>query len=188
LSDASVFRRSVPFLIVLGFIGCSSATHTSSTPSPRSGLTDAATLTVSPGGLRKLCLNTGTGSDDPDFPVICIDNTTDPSKPVIITDKVTGLRVNDTVGGEKNNPVHVTWYTTNPATELHVRFKTNPSACVKTKVWCSPNGGHCRVATKKQTAGDKSCEYDVFFGTVQVLDPIIIVQPCCAALEPIEEP
>ena len=181
MSDVSVVRRSVPFLALLGFLGCSSVTPGSGPPAPPQWTTpQAASNPVAPGGVRNLCIN-GTGSDDADFPVICIDDTVTPPK--IITDKVLGLPVHDVVGGERNTRVYINWYTKTPNAKLGIRFRNENNACVSGKVWCTPDGGHCRVRTKRVTS-KKSCEYDVLLDNVVVVDPIIIVQPCSPASVP----
>jgi hypothetical protein len=122
--------------------------------------------------VRSICA-AGDGSRDPDSPFICIDPNANPQV------KIKSLRVNDRVNGT-THPVLIQWFTKSASSALKVTVPSG-SACFDGQPRCFPGGGHCRVLTKP-VAAEQSCSYDVWVDGVAV-DPIIIVQPCCAGMD-----
>ena len=122
--------------------------------------------------VRSVC-DASNGSRDPDHPFICVDPYATPQV------KIKSLRANDRVNGS-GNPVMIQWFTRNPSSELKVTVPVN-SPCFDGEAVCFPGGGRCRVFTKRVTT-EQTCEYDIWVNGNRV-DPIIIVQPCCALMD-----
>lgn len=117
----------------------------------------------------------GSGSGNPNHPLICIDDTTLYAHPNIV-------RVNDMEampgGGASSHPVMIHWWTKSGSNNLGVYF--TQKGCVD---WlkCNANAGHCWAQVKDVVAETK-CAYTVNLDGSKN-DPVIIVQPCCSMME-----
>jgi hypothetical protein len=112
------------------------------------------------------------GNSDPSKPLVCVDVSGTSAIPLIDP-------VHVYAKGRNGAAAQITWASHDPKADLHISL--NPSQnCVKS-VAC-PQKRAC-VATIVDTAhGGTQCEYQISNGSGgRPIDPIIIIDTCCAA-------
>ncbi|MFL6248451.1 MAG: hypothetical protein ACJ74H_20680 [Thermoanaerobaculia bacterium] len=104
-------------------------------------------------------------------PIVCIDDSN--RTLVAIPDRVV---VHDVKEADRTSPVQIEWYTISGTGDVHVRMKPGCTA-VKPKT-CNGNG-KCEAETVPGSRTE--CKYDVWItgGKHDLLDPTIVVDPCC---------
>lgn len=108
----------------------------------------------------------GKGSEDRQAPIVCVDDSGSTLSvapdPIVVHDR----RRNS------NAPVVMQWFTRSGRGELQIRIQ---DGCV-TDLKCQ--GSHCTAKTRDIGAETK-CKYDVLTDKHPLLDPDLILTPCC---------
>lgn len=145
-----LLRGSVLVTVVLVLAGCASKGSTAPGGNPRA---------------FGAC-GSGAGKADRNAPIICVDDSG-----AALSVHPDPIRVHS-VGQADRQPVVLHWWTRSGGNTLNLQIQ---EGCV-TDVNC--NGGHCSARTLPQTER-KQCKYDVWTQVHPVLDPQIVVDPCC---------
>jgi hypothetical protein len=129
----------------------------------------ASKSTIAPGGGGSRAAGacgSGAGKADRNAPIICVDDSG-----AALSVSPDPIHVHS-VGQADRQPVVIHWWTRSGGNTLNLEIQ---EGCV-TDVTC--NGPHCTARTLPQTER-KRCKYDVWTQVHPVLDPEIVVDPCC---------
>src|SRR5206468_6365657 len=112
------------------------------------------------------------GNDDRSKPLVCVDVSGMTATPLIDPVHVFGK-------GKSPVAAQITWASADPNADLHVAM-TNPSQnCVKNIV--CPRKQACFATVTDTAPPGAKCEYQISNGTGgKPMDPIIIIDTCCA--------
>jgi len=112
------------------------------------------------------------GNADRSHPLVCVDVSGTAATPLIDP-------VHVYANGKSGVAAQITWASADPKADLHVSM-TNPSQnCVKNIV--CPKKQACFATVVDAARGGDRCEYQISNGTGgKPMDPIIIVDTCCA--------
>lgn len=131
-------------------------------------LAGCASKSTAPGrgpGIAGVC-GAGTGKADRNAPIICVDDSG-----AALSVHPDPIHVHSVAQADRQ-PVVIHWWTRTGGNTLNLEIQ---EGCV-TDLNC--NGGHCSARTLPQTER-KQCKYDVWTQVHPVLDPDIVVDPCC---------
>lgn len=131
-------------------------------------LAGCASKSTAPGrgpGIAGVC-GAGTGKADRNAPIICVDDSG-----AALSVHPDPIHVHSVAQSDRQ-PVVIHWWTRTGGNTLNLEIQ---EGCV-TDLNC--NGGHCSARTLPQTER-KQCKYDVWTQVHPVLDPDIVVDPCC---------
>ena len=121
--------------------------------------------------LVETCTGGYHGNSDPSRPLVCVALSGGTATPLIDPVHVYGK-------GKNGAATQITWASADPNAELHVSM-TNPSQnCVKS-IAC-PQKQACIATIVDNAPGGAQCEYQISNGSGKPMDPIIIIDTCCA--------
>ena len=126
-----------------------------------------------PGGKELGVCNTGIGSEDRNYPIVCVSNTM--GTWLVNPDPVHAYDVKEDAERRPSAyPVVLKWVTRDGTGDLSISF--DDPGCAE-KVMC--RNGHCVAQTVRLSAKEsKRCKYTVTLNGAK-LDPVIIIDPCC---------
>ena len=146
-----LLRRLSVLVILVAAFGCKSS-------NPNRGFVDQ-------------CTGTFPGKPDRNAPLVCVGVSGSTATPLIDPLHVFPH-------GKNGAAVKIVWASSDPQAELHISMKNPSQNCVKS-VAC-PQKQACTATVVSNAAGGTQCEYELSNGSGQPMDPIIIVDTCCA--------
>ena len=111
------------------------------------------------------------GNADPAAPLVCVGVSGSGATPLIDP-------VHVYAKGKNGAATQVTWASSDPNADLHVSMKDPSQSCVKS-IAC-PRKQACFATIVDTAAGGSQCEYQISNGGGKPMDPIIIIDTCCA--------
>lgn len=119
----------------------------------------------------------GTGSKDPDRPIVCVDDSAN-----VLTVYPDPVRIHDVTSTDRATPATIQWFTKSGNGELRIRFRDE--GCVR-RVVCTGTRCNAVAARKLGKMGEEvRCKYDVMLTGHPDLDPETVLTGCCVAPDP----
>jgi hypothetical protein len=145
-------RRLLLIAIVIGAFGC------------RSGDPTQTFVNTCTGGYL--------GNADASAPLICVSVNGSTATPLFDPIHVYAK-------GKNGKASRITWASPDPNADLHVSMKDPSQGCVKS-IEC-PRKQACMATIVETAAKGTQCEYQISNGGGTPMDPIIIIDTCCAS-------